>query len=110
MPRRDLASLALPERYRDMLLPLLRQHVPNAEVWAYGSRVNGDSYDASDLDLVARNPQDLSKSTAGIIDLQDALIASDLPIQVQVVDWARIPESFRDEIEAAYVVVQTEGE
>ena len=35
---------------------LLREHVPGIEVWAYGSRVNGESHDASDLDLVLRGP------------------------------------------------------
>ena len=37
-----------------MLVELLRRHVPEAEVWAYGSRVNGRSHDASDLDIVPR--------------------------------------------------------
>ena len=36
--------LALPRRYRDQLEALLREHVPGVEVWAYGSRVNGESY------------------------------------------------------------------
>ena len=45
--------LALPRRYRDQLEALLREHVPGVEVWAYGSRVNGESHDGSDLDLAA---------------------------------------------------------
>ncbi len=28
--------------------------ITRIEIWAYGSRVNGDSHDASDLDLVIR--------------------------------------------------------
>ena len=34
---------------------------------------------------------------------------SNLPIRVDVVDWARIPASFHREIEQAYVVVQREN-
>ena len=35
---------------------MLREHVPNAEVWAYGrSRVNGRCHSGSDLDLVLRS-------------------------------------------------------
>ncbi|MYD63583.1 MAG: nucleotidyltransferase domain-containing protein, partial [Gemmatimonadetes bacterium] len=41
--------LDLPSRYRDQIEALLREHVPGVEVWAYGSRVNGESHDASDL-------------------------------------------------------------
>lgn len=106
MPKLDTSALQLPERYRQILLPLLRRHVPQAEVWAYGSRVTGDHYEASDLDLVVRNCSDLTEATEGVWDLQDALIASDIPIQVQVVDWARIPASFHAEIEVRYVMVQ----
>ena len=48
--------LSLPPSYRRMVEDLLREHVPDAEVWAYGSRVNGQSHEASDLDLVVRGP------------------------------------------------------
>ena len=48
--------LDLPTRFREKLEALLREHVPDAEVWAYGSRVNGRSHDSSDLDLVLRGP------------------------------------------------------
>ncbi len=36
---------------------LLREHLPDVEVWAYGSRVNGRSHDGSDLDLVLCGPE-----------------------------------------------------
>lgn len=106
MPERDLATLQLPPRYLEMVRRVLRETVPEAEVWAYGSRVNGDSYDASDLDLVVRQPEDLKRETAKWWLLTEAFEESDLPIQVQIVDWARIPASFHDEIAASYVVVQ----
>ena len=48
--------LHLPARYRAQLDALFREHLPNVEVWAYGSRVDGRSHDGSDLDLVLRGP------------------------------------------------------
>ena len=49
--------LGLPRRCREELEALLREHVPNAEVWAYGrSRVNGRCHSGSDLDLALRSP------------------------------------------------------
>lgn len=109
MPKLDSGALHLPTRYLKILLPLLRQHVPQAEVWAYGSRVTDDYYEASDLDLVVRNRDNLSQPSDGIFDLQEALVESDIPLQVQAVDWARIPDSFHAEIEAGYVVVQDQN-
>ena len=89
-----------------LLQQILRQHLPQAEVWAYGSRVNGDGHDASDLDLVMRQPANLMQSMPHLEDLREALMESDLPVRVDVTDWARMPASFQREIEAHYVVVQ----
>ena len=97
--------LALPPRYRRMVEALLREHVPDAEVWAYGSRVNGRSHDGSDLDLVVRGPA-LEPLGIEFSELVEAFQESNIPILVQAHDWARLPESFHVEIERGYVVVQ----
>jgi len=102
-------GLHLPERYLVIIQDILRRYLPHAEVWAYGSRVNGDHYDASDLDLVVRQPDDLTRPQPGLDEVAAAFSESDLPILVQIVDWARIPEAFREEIQAAYVVLQSAG-
>jgi hypothetical protein len=52
-----------------------------------------------------RNPSDLSLASDGILGLPEALVESDIPILMQIVDWARIPVSFHAEIEVGYVVV-----
>ena len=98
--------LFLPEKYLKMVQDILQTHLPNADVWAYGSRVNGDYYDASDLDLVVRQPDDLMRRQSNLDDVKEAFVESNIPIIVQLVDWARIPESFHEEILAKYAVVQ----
>ena len=100
--------LGLPLHYRKELEALLRKHVPDAEVWAYGSRVNGRSHEASDLDLVLRGP-DLEPLGYEYVELLEALEQSNIPILVQARDWARLPESFHREIEGDYVVLQGVG-
>ena len=79
--------------------------MPDAEVWAYGSRVNGMSHPGSDLDLVLRSPT-LEQLGDGFHDLVEAFQESNIPILIQAHDWARLPESFHREIERDYVVVQ----
>jgi len=106
MSKLEATALNLPSRYLEMVQTMLHRHLPHAEVWAYGSRVNGDCHEASDLDLVVRNPVTLDEALPDLSDLKEALVESNLPIRVDVVDWARIPEAFRREIEWAYVVVQ----
>ncbi len=90
-----------------MLLDILEQHTPDAEVWAYGSRVAGDAHEGSDLDLVLRHPGQLNQPQKNIPRLRDALTESKLPMLVEVLDWARIPEPFRREIERRHVVVMS---
>jgi predicted nucleotidyltransferase len=102
------AGRMLELRQKDVaiVLRLLAEYVPDMEVWSYGSRVTGHSHSASDLDLVLRNPLDLSVPQTHLAQLRDALAESDLPILVDVVDWARIPEAFRREIEKEHNVMQ----
>ena len=97
--------LHLLPRHREMLLALLREHLPGIEVWAYGSRVNGQSHDGSDLDLVLRSP-DLQEIPIGRVgDLWEALRESNIPFLVEARDWARLPKGFHPEIEREYVVL-----
>lgn len=97
-------GLHLPRRYRDQLEALLRQHVPGVEVWAYGSRVTGESHEGSDLDLVLRSPT-LEPLGGEYLDLIEALEESTIPILIQAYDWARLPKIFHQEITQNYVVL-----
>ena len=107
MPELALERLDMQARHLALLRELLHQLLPQVEVWAYGSRVNGDGHEASDLDLVVRQPADPKQETPALWEVKEALVESNLPIRVDVVDWAHIPASFHREIERAYVVVQT---
>lgn len=107
MPRLDLSQLQLSAKHLWLLQDLLLQHVPDAEVWAYGSRVNGGAHSGSDLDLVLRNPADLTLDVGGWLGLKEALQASPLPMLVETHLWSRLPESFHRNILDGYVVVQS---
>ena len=95
--------LELPERYRRQVEEILRDRIPDAEVWAYGSRVDGTSYEASDLDLVVRTPGLRPISAMDMEGLREASRESNIPIIVEARDWARLPTSFHREIERNYV-------
>lgn len=101
-------GLDLPDRYRRQVEALLEEHVPEAEVWAYGSRVKGSSHPASDLDLVVRSPTlepPLPASRLG--NLAAAFEESNIPIIIQAHDWASLPDTFQEEIEQQYVVLNS---
>lgn len=106
MPKREIAELDLSPRHLAALRQLLAQHAPQAQVWAYGSRVTGGAHEGSDLDIVLRNPTHLSQASAVWCDLQEALRESDLPMLIDLHDWARLPPEFQRNIERAYVELQ----
>ena len=97
--------LTLPSRYRRQVEDIVREHVPYAEVWAYGSRVNGTSHEASDLDLVLRGPELKPIPTADIQAVREAFEQSNIPILIDAYDWARLPGSFHQEIQRNYVSI-----
>lgn len=97
--------LNLKQRHRQMLEKILRAHMPNVEVWAYGSRVSGRSHDGSDLDLVLRGPALQEIPISQLVGLEEALRESTIPFLIEARDWARLPESFHLEIRRDYVVL-----
>jgi len=45
MHSRDISRLQMKPRHLAILQTLLAQHVSQAQVWAYGSRVSGNAHD-----------------------------------------------------------------
>ncbi len=102
-------GLHLQPRHRAKLEALLREHLPNVEVWAYGSRVTGESHDGSDLDLVLRGPNCDEVDMDGLVDFTEAVEMSTIPFIVEARDWARIPKYFHETILKNYVVLVDRG-
>lgn len=74
------------------------------DVRAFGSPVKHTAKPYSDLDLTLITNQPLS--FAQLAAITAALATSDLPIRVNVVDWASASEAFRKHIALKSVVVQ----
>lgn len=72
---------------------ILFKHVPECEVVAFGSRATWTAKDYSDLDLAILGDSPLSgRRTAALCE---AFVESALPFKVDIVEWARIDDSFR---------------
>ena len=84
---------------------ILHEQAPAMEVWAFGSRARRTAKPYSDLDLALITQQPLSLDQLAAIT--DAFATSDLPIRIDVVDWASTSEAFRKRIAQDKVVVQT---
>ena len=83
---------------------ILRQLVPDRKVLAFGSRATWTAKDYSDLDLAILGDEPLSLDETSA--LAERFGESDLPFKVDLVDWARLDESFRDILRRDGVAVQ----
>ena len=90
--------MLLREKDRNRLLEIFASVDGEFEVWAYGSRVNGTAHEGSDLDLVIRN-ENLEKFPVKTIALlREKITNSNIPILVELSDWATLPENFHEQI------------
>ena len=79
---------------------ILTRLIPDREVRVFGSRVIGRTKKFSDLDLAIMGQDPVPLTT--MADLRDAFTESDLPIKVDLVDWATTSDTFRAIIEARH--------
>lgn len=87
---------------------ILQEHVPNLEVWAFGSRAKWNAKAFSDLDLAIITDEPLPIDTSAA--LNEAFSESDLPWKVDVVDWASVGDGLKKAIKRDKVLVQEKGE
>lgn len=96
-------------KLQDNQLALIQQIlvglVPPCEVWAFGSRVNGNPKPFSDLDLALNDQQAIPLDTRA--NLAEAFSESDLPWKVDLVDWHSISPEFQKIIQGSYKIIQT---
>lgn len=93
----------LPAPYKEEVRRLVRAHAPACEIRVFGSRVNGNALPYSDLDIALVASRKIPDEQ--IEALKDALADSDLPFQVDVLDWHAIADSFRQKIAKHYEIL-----
>ncbi|MBL0293816.1 MAG: nucleotidyltransferase domain-containing protein [Saprospiraceae bacterium] len=74
------------------------------EVLAFGSRVNGDAHEGSDLDLVIKCRERNGIPVDVFNDLSDLIRDSLIPILVDFRDWDSLPQTCHTNIMAKYEV------
>lgn len=89
-------------KYLQELRTIFNNYCPKSTIWAYGSRVGGDSHDGSDLDLAVKTFGDKNCSLA---KLKEILNDSDIPFLIDILEFDNISESFQKEILKNYIEI-----
>lgn len=94
---------ATPEQLK-IISGILAVNVPDVEVRAFGSRVDGKPKDYSDLDLALVGA---ARLTPAVLEtLREAFEESDIPFRVDLLDWHAISKEFQRVILAKYEVLR----
>lgn len=95
--------LDIESRDLEILKAILGRRVPDCEVRAYGSRINGVAHRGSDLDLAIVGPTRIDPFV--LAELGSDLEESDLPFSVDFLDWNAAPDSFREAIARRFEII-----
>ncbi|MCX6352502.1 MAG: nucleotidyltransferase domain-containing protein [Bacteroidetes bacterium] len=97
--------MLLRDKDKETLCQIFSELTIPVEVWAYGSRVKGAAHQGSDLDLVIRSQKLTPISYEIYTGLCEKIKESNIPILVELRDWAMLPQSFHSNIEEHYEVL-----
>jgi type I restriction enzyme S subunit len=103
-PADKLPDIAITPEQWQIVSNILQKHVPDKEVWAFGSRATHTEKPYSDLDLAIIS--DLGLTLSMLTAIEHDFSESDLPFKVDVVDWSAISGAFRGIIESHRVRIK----
>lgn len=94
-------NLIIEPKYLNMLISIFTDYCPDAEIWAYGSRLDGSAHSGSDLDLVVKSCSDSFR----LYELKELLNDSNIPFLIDINIFEELPDSFQKEILRSYAVI-----
>lgn len=90
--------MLLREKDKQTLMQIFSGLNMPVEVWAYGSRIDGSAHEGSDLDLVIRSMQLTPLPIGAFSELYQKIKDSNIPILIELRDWALLPENFQNNV------------
>lgn len=87
----------------EIIRKILKKHVPEYKVLAFGSRVNGKAKKFSDLDLAILSEKPLALKRMAL--MREDFSESDLPYKIDLVDWSLISKEFKQLIQKESVEI-----
>ena len=98
-------NLFLGAEYLEQIRKIIKNAYPDAEIWAYGSRVYGNEktvHHGSDLDLCIKH---FGNENGDVLRLRALFNESDIPFLIDIFEYERLPQSFQEEIARKYMVI-----
>ncbi|MFA5478716.1 MAG: nucleotidyltransferase domain-containing protein [Candidatus Muiribacteriota bacterium] len=88
----------------EIINKILEKHLPKVKVVAFGSRVNNNSQKYSDIDLAIISEEKMTIEK--MQKLKEEFEESELNIMVDIVEYNKVSESFKKNIDAKNIQIQ----
>jgi predicted nucleotidyltransferase len=85
---------------------LIQISIPDAKIFAYGSRVKGSNFNHSDLDLMIKSSDGKRIPLMQLGEASDLLASSNIPFRVDPHDYASTDPDFIRMIEPDFVEIK----
>lgn len=89
--------LDLDPKYIDFIKETILAEIPNVEIYIFGSRVQGNALEYSDVDIALKDKEKISIES--ILKLRIKFENSTFPYKVDIVDLKNLKDEFRGIIE-----------
>jgi len=92
------------DKYREIIVPIILKHLPNAKIILYGSRARKQERIGSDIDVAIDIGKQIESHTMALIrgDVEE----SSLPISFDIVDFHAVSEDMIEAIKKDGVIWQ----
>ena len=95
-------NIFIKPEYMQILINIFDKYCPEAEIWAYGSRIKNEAHSGSDLDLTVKS---FNNAKCNIIELKRLINESNIPFLVDINEFSLLTETFQKEIMNKYVKI-----
>ena len=84
------------QKYKKILLDIIKKHLPKSKVYLFGSRSTKTHQEGSDIDLAVDNEKSINLKT--IFKIQAEIEQTSIPLFVDIVDLHTASEKLKNEI------------
>lgn len=88
--------MTLKDKYKKELLAIIDKYLPNSRVYLFGSRAINKEHTGSDIDLALDNGEKISHDI--ILKILNDIEDTNIPMEVDVVDFQTVPEELKRDI------------
>lgn len=84
------------EKYKTLLLSIIKKHLPEARVYLFGSRAQGTNAPHADIDLALDIGKEIEIDIIG--EIRDEFIEAVIPFFIDVVDLYSVSDVMKEQI------------